>query len=357
MPTTTTATTPATTSAITPALVLPFRDVAPRIGPLLHAGPRSAVLGRATVGAGAWLGADSVIRADGETVTVGDNLHLGPRATLHIVHDLLATVVGRDVTVGAFSVVHACRVGDGCVIEHDVAVLDGAEVAPGTLIEAGSTVFPRKRLDGGWAYAGSPAAPVRALQPGELDARAAAVRARNGAEAPWPAHTPGRDDPDDVFVARTAVVSGRVDFAPGSGLFFSCVADAGTGTIRIGADTNIQDNTIIRAGAGAAAIGRGVTVGHNVVIGAARIGDDALVGMAARIADGVVVEGDVLVAAGATTEPGQVLGAGWLWGGRPARALSRLDDDRRATMRLTVEHYGGYMRTFGRLQRERASRA
>ncbi len=339
-------------SPIMPSLILPFHDIAPVFaGPAIHGGPRSAVLGRATIGAGAWFGADAVVRADGETVHLGDNVHLGPRATVHIVHDQMPARVGNDVTVGANSVVHACTVEDGCVIENDVMVLDGAHVEAGVLIEACATVFPRKRLPGGWIYAGSPAKPVRELKPGELAARAASLRAKGrvdggGAELPPVPQGFG----EAVFIARTAQGAGRLDFAPGSSLFFSCIVDAGDGSIAVGADTNIQDNTVIRAGAGSVVIGRDVTVGHNVTMGAVTVGDGSLIGMGARLADGVRVEGDAMVAAGATTEPGQVLDAGWLWGGRPAKAMSRLDESRRSVMREIIGQYRGYGQVFRRLQ-------
>jgi carbonic anhydrase/acetyltransferase-like protein (isoleucine patch superfamily) len=51
-------------------------------------GVGSAVLGRVTVGRNAWLGALSVMRADGHFVRVGDDFHLGPRSTLHINHEI-----------------------------------------------------------------------------------------------------------------------------------------------------------------------------------------------------------------------------------------------------------------------------
>ena len=346
-----------------PALILPFADTDPSFGgPAVFAGPRSAVLGRATIGAGGWFGETSVVRADGEVVRIGDGVHLGPRATVHIVHDVSPCIIGDNVTVGANSVVHACTVGNDCVIEHDVTILDDARIEAGVLIEPGSTVFPRKVLASGWVYAGSPAKPVRELGKGELAARAATIRARD-AEGATPAGTeadptaldaaPDHGFGGDVFVASTARCRGRVRFAPHSGLFFGCVADAGTGSIVIGENTNVQDNTLIRAGDGDTVIGRDVTIGHNVLMDAVRVGDRSLVGMGVHLVPGVWVQDDVLVAAGTTTEPGQILETGWLWGGRPARPLSRLDEARRTGMREVVEQYCGYMRTFGRLQRSR----
>lgn len=332
-----------------PSLLLPFADIHPSFGgEPIFAGPRSAVLGRATIGARAWLGEDSVVRADGDEVRIGDDVFLGHRATVHIVHEMLPCVIGRGVAVGANSIVHACTIGDHCVIEDNVTILDDAKVADHVLIEAGSTIFPRKVLEAGFIYAGTPARQVRAIAPDELAARGAAVRALRGSERALP--TVVQDFGDAVFVARTAQRFGRLTCAPGASLFFSCVVDAGTGTIFIGANTNVQDNTIIRAGAGETIIGRETTVGHNVRIGAARVGDFALVGIGAVLGEGSWIQDDVLLAAGATTDPGQVLESGWMWGGRPAKAMSKLDDARRHMMRENIKTYCAYSQVFRSLQ-------
>ena len=334
-----------------PSLLLPFADTSPSFaGEPIFAGPRSAVLGRATIGAGAWLGEDSVVRADGDEVRIGDDVFLGHRATVHIVHEMLPCLIGSNVTVGSNCCVHACTVGDNCVIEDNVTILDAATVANNVLIEAGSTVFPRKQLEAGWIYAGSPAKPIREIAAHELAARAAAVRDLRGSERALP--TVVQDFGDAVFIARTAQRFGRLSCAPGSSLFFSCVADAGTGTIFVGENTNVQDNTIIRPGHGAAVIGRETTVGHNVRMGAVRIGDFALVGIGAVLAENSWVQDDVLLAAGATTEPGQVLESGWMWGGRPAKAISRLDEARRKGMRDNIRTYCDYSQVFRRVQQE-----
>ena len=342
-----------------PSLLLPFAGHRPSFADEpVFAGPRSAVIGRATFGAGAWLGADCVVRADGEAIRIGADVSLGNRSTVHIVHETTPAIIGDDVTVGANAIIHACTIGDGCVIERDVTVLDDAVVAPGVLIEAGATIFPRKRLEAGWIYAGSPAKPVRALRPGELRKRAVALRlqaagdhtadpAANNAADLLGGHGLGPLDlGPNVFTALTARCAGRVAFAPGSSLFFSCRADAGTGAISVGADTCVQDNSILRAGAGELVIGREVTVGHNVRMADVRIGARSLIGMGAVLAAGTLVRDDVLLAAGSTTEPGQVLESGWMWGGRPARPISRLDEPRRVGMAQNIVTYCDYARQF-----------
>ena len=339
-----------------PSLILPFADTWPSFaGEPIFAGQRSAVLGRATIGAGAWFGEDSVVRADGDVVRIGGNVHLSYRATVHIVHELLPAIIGDDVTIGANSIVHACTIGNRCVLDDDVTVLDDAVVGDDVLLEAGSTVFPRKKLDAGWIYAGSPAKPVCPIAPDELAVRAQAIRAREGSERPL-AFT-RLEFGDEVFVAKTSQQAGRLVCSPGSSLFFSVVADAGTGTIFVGANTNIQDNSVIRTNGGETIIGRDTTVGHNVRMGAVRVGDEALVGMGATLADGTWLQDDVLLAAGSTTEPGQVLESGWMWGGRPAKAMSKLDAPRRAGMAENIKTYCAYSQVFRKVQQAQAEPA
>ena len=92
--------------------ILAYAGIAPNLAsPLLHAGPGAALLGRITLGRNAWIGALSVIRADGHFIRVGDEFRLGTRATLHINHEIHPCVVGDRVAVGANACVHACTVG------------------------------------------------------------------------------------------------------------------------------------------------------------------------------------------------------------------------------------------------------
>jgi carbonic anhydrase/acetyltransferase-like protein (isoleucine patch superfamily) len=336
---------------MTSPLILPFYDILPRFaGPISRAGAGAVVIGRTTIGTDVFLGADSVIRGDGNEVHIGDGVWLGTRATVHIVHDILPAIIGSNTTVGDNSIVHACTVGANCLLEDDVTVLDGAVVEDNVLIEAGSTVFPRKILKSGSVYGGSPALPIRELRAGELAERAMALRARRTSVAVRAGALP--DFGDAVFIARNSQCAGELHFAPGSSLFFSCVADAGTGSITVCDNTNVQDNTIMRAGSGALAIGRDTTVGHNVRMGAVRIGAEALIGMGAVLSDGTVIEDDVLLAAGSTTAPGQVLESGWLWGGRPARPLSKLDAARRENMAENILTYCDYSQAYRRSQQE-----
>ena len=140
-------------------------------GPPRHVGANSAIVGRVTLGRDAWLGAASVIRADGHYVRAGDDLTLGHGATIHIAHDVYPTVIGNGVTVGCNAVIHACEVRDDCIVEDDAVILDGCVIEPGAVIEKGSVVYPRTTLEGGHVYAGRPAKAQRAIGANELAER------------------------------------------------------------------------------------------------------------------------------------------------------------------------------------------
>lgn len=331
-------------------LIAEYDGIAPRFGgPLAHGGEGSAVLGRAVLGQGAWLGAFSVIRGDGHDIVLGNSVYLGRHATVHIAHDTIATHIGHRVTASDGGVIHACTVGDDCVIGRDAVILDGSRIGAGAVLDPGAVVFPRSALDGGWRYAGAPARPVEPVTPAALAAAHAAIRQRPAAPQPF---TPG-PRPKGIFTAPSAALAGEITAAEGVGIWYGCALDAGAHRIAIGAGSNIQDNSTLRCEAAGLLIGKDVTIGHNVTLTDCTIHSGSLIGIGARIAAGTVVESDVLVAAGATTEPGQVLTGGQLWAGSPARPRGPLDEGKRRMMAGTVALYRHYAGVFARTPHER----
>jgi len=76
----------------------------------------AALIGRATAGAHLRLRDCATVRADGEWIRMGTNVYFGERATVHIADGVLGTLIGDDVTVGRYGLVHACTLGEGVVI-------------------------------------------------------------------------------------------------------------------------------------------------------------------------------------------------------------------------------------------------
>ncbi|MGE5666935.1 MAG: hypothetical protein ACM338_01935, partial [Betaproteobacteria bacterium] len=350
---------------MTQGLILNYLQYSPEIGDGAALAASGAIVGRSTVGARPVLAAYATLRADGESIRVGANAWFGEHATVHIADSIMGAVIGNDVTVARHGLVHACVLGAGVVVGESAVVMDGASVGPNALIAADSVVPPRKALPGGFVYAGHPARPVRAIDPAELAGIARDLRA--GVVAPLLASTrlpqwtelvsrlpdgPGPLRAQDgrsptiarAYVAPTAVVAGAVDVAGDSSVFFGCAVSAGDGRIVIGTRSNVQDNSLLATDRrrGDLVLGTGVTIGHNVEIGSALIGNDVLIGMGSRLGDEVVVEAGACIAAGAWVDPGTVVPAGWIWAGRPARAFREIKDSERREFARAGEVYVRY---------------
>src|SRR5690606_3712265 len=106
---------------------------------------------------------------------------------------------------------------------------------------------------------------VRRLEDGELERLHATSRERS--DTPSDSRTGAAEKPAGaILVAASARLSGRVDTQGDNGIWFGCDLDAGGHVIRVGRNTNIQDNSILRCEGADIVIGADSTVGHNVTM-------------------------------------------------------------------------------------------
>ena len=155
----------------------------------------------------------------------------------------------------------------------------------------------------------------------------------------WNGHHPklGRG----VFVATGAVVIGQVELGDDANIWFNTVIRGDVNTIKVGARTNIQDNTTVHVTTktGPTLIGSDVTIGHNAVIHACTIEDHCLIGMGAIILDGAVIRSKCFVAAGSVVTPGKEMPSGMMVMGSPAKALRPLTEMELAFLARSAKDY------------------
>lgn len=145
---------------------------------------------------------------------------------------------------------------------------------------------------------------------------------------------------NNVFIAPTAAVIGDVEIADGASIWYGAVIRGDLDAIRIGADTNIQDNCTIHVDAGRpAVIGASVVVGHNAVVHGCTIEDQCLIGINAVVLNGAHIRRGSVVAAGAVVLEMQVVGPLELAAGMPARVRKQLPGDMTQTIRHDAEIY------------------
>jgi carbonic anhydrase/acetyltransferase-like protein (isoleucine patch superfamily) len=145
----------------------------------------------------------------------------------------------------------------------------------------------------------------------------------------------------NVFVASGAQLIGDLEIGEDSSVWFNVTIRADVQRIRIGARTNIQDNTVIHVthGTGPTTIGSDVTIGHGAVIHACTVEDLCLIGMGAILLDGAVIPRESFVAAGALVTPGKTFPPGSMIMGSPAKAVRSLTAEEKAGLKKSALHY------------------
>lgn len=155
--------------------VRPFGDDQPLLGQRVWVDPSAVVIGRVVVGDDASLWPTAVARGDVNSIHIGARSNIQDGSVLHVTHDGpyspggLPLVIGADVTVGHRVMLHACTIGDRCLLGMSSTILDGAVLEDEVFLAAGSLVPPGKRLAGGSLYKGSPAQRVRELSDQERE--------------------------------------------------------------------------------------------------------------------------------------------------------------------------------------------
>jgi carbonic anhydrase/acetyltransferase-like protein (isoleucine patch superfamily) len=152
-----------------------------------------------------------------------------------------------------------------------------------------------------------------------------------------------------AFLAPTSVVIGDVEIEENANIWFHVTIRGDVNFIRIGARTNIQDNSCIHVTRKThpTVIGQGVTVGHSVTLHGCTLQDGCFIGMKACILDGAVVETGAYVAAGAVVTPGKIVKAGELWAGTPARCMRLVSPEESSFIATSSSNYVQLSREYG----------
>jgi carbonic anhydrase/acetyltransferase-like protein (isoleucine patch superfamily) len=138
----------------------------PVLGKDVYIARGAMVVGDVTLGDGASVWYNAVLRGDINRIVVGNYSNIQDNAVLHLADDL-PCIVGNHVTVGHSAIVHACTIGNECLIGMGAVVLDGADIGPQCLIGAKALVTQHTRIPAGSLVMGAPAKVVRPLSSDE----------------------------------------------------------------------------------------------------------------------------------------------------------------------------------------------
>ena len=139
-----------------------------------------------------------------------------------------------------------------------------------------------------------------------------------------------------AYIAPNATVVGDVILEENANIWYGAVLRGDSGTIQVGAGTNIQDNSVVHDHT---VIGKNCTVGHNAIVHGCTIGDNCLIGMGAIVLNGAVLGDYCLVGAGAVVTGKMDAPAGSVLLGSPAKIVKELSEEGKKENDENAAHY------------------
>jgi carbonic anhydrase/acetyltransferase-like protein (isoleucine patch superfamily) len=133
----------------------------------------------------------------------------------------------------------------------------------------------------------------------------------------------------NCFLAETATLIGEVEIGDDCSIWYSAVLRGDVHYIKIGNNTNIQDNATVHATykKSPTNIGSNVTIAHGAIIHGCTIKDNVMVGMNAVVLDDAVIESNSIIAAGSVVTKGTIVESESVYAGIPAKKIKNISSE------------------------------
>jgi carbonic anhydrase/acetyltransferase-like protein (isoleucine patch superfamily) len=149
---------------------------------------------------------------------------------------------------------------------------------------------------------------------------------------------------DGCYVDLSAQVIGDVTLGEHSSVWMNAVLRGDVNTIRVGANSNVQDCAVLHGQRNLypVIVGDWVTIGHNATVHGCVVEDAVLIGMGVTILNNSRIGEGSIIAAGAVVPEHTVVPPRTLWAGVPAKLRRELSDKDRALILEYAQNYLDY---------------
>ena len=150
--------------------------------------------------------------------------------------------------------------------------------------------------------------------------------------------------PASCYVDASAQIIGDVVLGEHASVWMCAVLRGDVHEIRIGAHSNVQDNSVLHGMKNQFGVylGEYVTVGHSVTLHGCVIEDRCLIGMGSIILNGAKIGTGSIIAAGTLIPEKTVVEPGSLWMGSPGKFRRKLDEKDQESIMRYAQNYLGY---------------
>ena len=144
----------------------------------------------------------------------------------------------------------------------------------------------------------------------------------------------------DSWVAPNAIIIGKVKLEKNSSIWFNAVLRGDIEKIVIGENSNIQDGSVLHTDPGCPlTVGKGVTVGHMVMLHGCEISDDALIGIGSTILNKAKIGKNCIIGANTLVTENKVIPDNSLVLGSPGKVIRKVTDDEIKVICENAKHY------------------
>ena len=145
---------------------------------------------------------------------------------------------------------------------------------------------------------------------------------------------------ESAWIAPNATVIGDARLAENVSIWWNAVLRGDNDPIHIGANSNIQDGSVLHTDDGVPLhIGANVTVGHMVMLHGCTVGDGSLIGIGSTILNRAVIGKNSIVGANSLIPEGKVFPDGVLIMGAPGKVVRELSAEEIAKLQKSAAHY------------------
>lgn len=139
-----------------------FLSREPVIAESAYVAPSAVVMGAVTLAEDSSVWPGAILRGDIEEIRVGRGSNIQDGTIVHLADDM-PVEIGEYVTIGHGAMIHACKIGDACLIGMRAIVLDGAQIGAESIVGAGALVTKGTVVPPGSLVMGMPAKVVKSL--------------------------------------------------------------------------------------------------------------------------------------------------------------------------------------------------
>jgi len=144
----------------------------------------------------------------------------------------------------------------------------------------------------------------------------------------------------DSWVAPNAIIIGKVKLEKNSSIWFNAVLRGDIEKIVIGENSNIQDGSVLHTDPGCPlTVGKGVTVGHMVMLHGCEISDDTLIGIGSTILNKAKIGKNCIIGANTLVTENKVIPNNSLVLGSPGKVIRKVTDDEIKIICENAKHY------------------